>query len=95
MAYSERLLENQERLSMRDMRLRVAKLILRGVASSTIAQAEGYPSYTARELSSYFSYSSISIVVNLNLNYYYYFFSHSSLSARSNLNLNYYYYYYY
>ena len=46
---------------MRDMRLRVAKLILRGVASSTIAQAEGYPSYTARELSSYFSYSSISI----------------------------------
>ena len=61
MAYSERLLENQERLSMRDMRLRVAKLILRGVASSTIAQAEGYPSYTARELSSYFSYSSISI----------------------------------
>ena len=47
--------------SMRDMRLRVAKLILRGVASSTIAQAEGYPSYTARELSSYFSYSSISI----------------------------------
>ena len=56
---------------MRDMRLRVAKLILRGVASSTIAQAEGYPSYTARELSSYFSYSSISIVVNLNLNYYY------------------------
>ena len=74
MAYSERLLENQERLSMRDMRLRVAKLILRGVASSTIAQAEGYPSYTARELSSYFSYSSISIVVNLNLNYYYYYF---------------------
>ena len=68
MAYSERLLENQERLSMRNMRLRVAKLILRGVASSTIAQAEGYPSYTARELSSYFSYSSISIVVNLNLN---------------------------
>ena len=61
MAYSERLLENQERFSMRDMRLRVAKLILRGVASSTIAQAEGYPSYTARELSSYFSYSSISI----------------------------------
>ena len=61
MAYSERLLESQERLSMRDMRLRVAKLILRGVASSTIAQAEGYPSYTARELSSYFSYSSISI----------------------------------
>ena len=46
---------------MRDMRLRVAKLILKGVASSTIAQAEGYPSYTARELSSYFSYSSISI----------------------------------
>ena len=74
MAYSERLLENQERLSMRDMRLRVAKLILRGVASSTIAQAEGYPSYTARELSSYFSYSSISIVVNLNLNYYYYYY---------------------
>ena len=61
MAYSERLLESQERLSMTDMRLRVAKLILRGVASSTIAQAEGYPSYTARELSSYFSYSSISI----------------------------------
>ena len=81
MAYSERLLENQERLSMRDMRLRVAKLILRGVASSTIAQAEGYPSYTARELSSYFSYSSISIVVNLNLNLNYYYY--------------YYYYYYY
>ena len=61
MAYSERLLESHERLSIRDMRLRVAKLILKGVASSTIAQAEGYPSYTARELSSYFSYSSISI----------------------------------
>ena len=74
MAYSERVLESLERLPMRDMRLRVAKLILRGVASSTIAQAEGYPSYTARELSSYFSYSSISIVVNLNLNYYYYYY---------------------
>ena len=61
MAYSERVLESLERLPMRDMRLRVAKLILRGVASSTIAQAEGYPSYTARELSSYFSYSSVSI----------------------------------
>ena len=77
MAYSERLLENQERLSMRDMRLRVAKLILRGVASSTIAQAEGYPSYTARELSSYFSYSSISISSKpepeLPTTYYYYF----------------------
>ena len=83
MAYSERLLENQERLSMRDMRLRVAKLILRGVASSTIAQAEGYPSYTARELSSYFSYSSISIVVNLNLNMnYYYYYYYRTISSR-------------
>ena len=82
MAYSERLLENQERLSMRDMRLRVAKLILRGVASSTIAQAEGYPSYTARELSSYFSYSSISIVVNLNLNYYYYYYFKPRVAPR-------------
>ena len=88
MAYSERLLENQERLSMRDMRLRVAKLILRGVASSTIAQAEGYPSYTARELSSYFSYSSISIVVNLNLNlnyYYYYYYYYCELKFPVNM----------
>ena len=75
MAYSERLLENQERLSMRDMRLRVAKLILRGVASSTIAQAEGYPSYTARELSSYFSYSSISISSKPEPELYYYYLS--------------------
>ena len=59
---------------MRDMRLRVAKLILRGVASSTIAQAEGYPSYKARALSSYFSYLVYPLVVNLNLNYYYYYF---------------------
>ena len=72
MAYSERVLESLERLPMRDMRLRVAKLILRGVASSTIAQAEGYPSYyIARALSSYFSYLVYPLVVNLNLNYYY------------------------
>ena len=69
MTYSERLLESHERLSIRDMRLRVAKLILRGVASSTIAQAEGYPSYIAGALSSYFSYLVYPLVVNLNLNY--------------------------
>ena len=74
MAYSERVLESLERLPMRDMRLRVAKLILRGVASSTIAQAEGYPSYIAGALSSYFSYLVYPLVVNLNLNYYYYYF---------------------
>jgi len=59
---------------MRDMRLRVAKLILRGVASSTIAQAEGYPSYIAGALSSYFSYLVYPLVVNLNLNYYYFYY---------------------
>ena len=76
MAYSERVLESLERLPMRDMRLRVAKLILRGVASSTIAQAEGYPSYIAGALSSYFSYLVYPLVVNLNLNYYYYYYIH-------------------
>ena len=54
--------EPQKTFSIRDARLNLMKLILRGVdASSTIAQAEGYPSYIARERSSYFSYFSMSI----------------------------------